>query len=52
MIKINNSLNDKTIQGKEGIISSKNSKVVVCVITTNEELMVAKYTSQFVQNNK
>lgn len=51
-IKINNSLNDNTIQGKEGIISSKNSKVVVCVITTNEELMVAKYTSQFVQNNK
>lgn len=51
-IKINNSLNDKIIQGKEGIISSRNSKVVVCVITTNEELMVAKYTSQFVQNNK
>lgn len=50
-IKIDDSLNDEIINGKEGIISSKNSKVSVCVIATNEELMVAKYTLRFIQNN-
>ena len=51
-IKISNSLNDQTIHGKEGIISSKNSRAMVCVIATNEELMVAKYTYKFVKNHK
>ncbi len=51
-IKINNSLNNETIHGKEGIISSKDSRAIVCVIATNEELMVAKYTSKFVENHK
>lgn len=51
-IKISNSLNDQTIHGKEGIISSKDSRAMVCVIATNEELMVAKYTSKFVKNHK
>ncbi len=51
-IDINDSVNAETINGKEGIISSKNSKIPVCVITTNEELMIAKYTMNVIQNNK
>lgn len=51
-IDINNSINTETINGKEGVISSKNSKVSVCVVTTNEELMIAKYTIKVIQNNK
>lgn len=34
--------NDETRFGKEGIISSKNSKIPVYVIATNEELMMAR----------
>lgn len=51
-IDINDSTNAETINGKEGIISSKNSKIPVCVITTNEELMIAKYTMNLIRNNK
>ncbi len=51
-IDINDSTNAETINGKEGIISSKNSKIPVCVITTNEELMIAKYTMSLIRNNK
>ena len=51
-IDINDSTNAETINGKEGIISSKNSKIPVCVITTNEELMIAKYTMQLIRNEK
>ena len=35
-------LNDETRFGKEGIISTKNSKIPVYVIATNEELMMAR----------
>ena len=35
-------VNDETRFGKEGIISSKNSKIPVYVIATNEELMMAR----------
>ena len=35
-------LNDETRFGKEGIISTKNSKIPVYVIGTNEELMMAR----------
>ena len=35
-------LNDETRLGKEGIISTKNSKIPVYVIGTNEELMMAR----------
>ncbi|PZT48473.1 acetate kinase [Helicobacter valdiviensis] len=34
--------------GKEGIISTKDSKVKVCVIPTNEELMIARDTLEIV----
>ncbi len=51
-IDINDSTNAETINGKEGIISSKNSKIPVCVITTNEELMIAKYTMKLIRNDK
>lgn len=36
--------------GKEGIISTKDSKVKVCVIPTNEELMIARDTKALVSN--
>ena len=35
-------VNDKTILGVEGIISTKNSKIPIYVIGTNEELMMAR----------
>lgn len=41
-IEINKMANAETIHGKEGIISTENSKVSVCIIPTNEELMIAK----------
>lgn len=38
----NREVNDSTRFGKEGIISTKNSKIPVYVICTNEELMMAR----------
>ena len=38
--------------GKEGIISTKDSKVRVCVIPTNEELMIARDTCAIVSKHK
>ncbi len=37
---------NKTIQGEEAIISTPNSKVTVCVIPTDEELMIAMDTDE------
>ena len=49
-VKIDDSLNDKMIQGNEGIISSDGSKTAVCVVLTNEELMIAQDTLRLIQN--
>ena len=38
----NREVNDSTRFGKEGVISTKNSKIPVYVICTNEELMMAR----------
>ncbi|CAM2877005.1 acetate kinase [Helicobacter burdigaliensis] len=46
-ITLDEEANLQTI-GKEGIISTKNSKVKVCVIPTNEELMIARDTLEIV----
>jgi acetate kinase len=34
------------VRGEERIISSKNSKVTVCLIPTDEELMIAQDTAE------
>lgn len=44
-----NELNDITRLGKEGIISSKDSKVPIYVISTNEELVMAKDAYELVK---
>ena len=45
-IKLDEEKNEETItrKGKEGVISSKDSKVPVYVIATDEELMIARDT--------
>ena len=40
--------NANNVRGKEAIISSPNSKVTVCVIPTDEELMIARDTMNLV----
>ncbi|MDA3966817.1 MULTISPECIES: acetate kinase [Helicobacter] len=46
-ITLDEKANLETI-GKEGIISTKDSKVKVCVIPTNEELVIARDTKELV----
>lgn len=41
---------NKKIRGEESIISTSDSKVTVCVIPTNEELMIASDTLNLLQN--
>lgn len=48
-IKIDQSLNKKMIRGNEGIISDTSSKIPVVVLPTNEELMIALDTLNFVK---
>jgi len=43
-LKIDEDINKATVEGKEGEISSKESKVDVYVIPTNEELAIARKT--------
>jgi len=47
-IKIDHEANNT--QGKEAVISAPDSKVTVCVIPTDEELMIAKDTMALLQN--
>lgn len=47
-VKLNQEVNIKTI-GTEAIISTPDSKVTVCVIPTNEELMIAQDTYDLVK---
>jgi acetate kinase len=46
-VNINKDVNN-TIRGDEAIISTSDSKVTVCVIPTDEELMIAKDTMALV----
>ncbi|MDN5343150.1 acetate kinase [Oceanotoga sp. DSM 15011] len=41
---------NKTLNGKEGIISTDSSKVKVLIIPTDEELMIARDTKKIVEN--
>jgi acetate kinase len=47
-IKIDAIVNDETIHGKEGKISTFDSQIPVYVISTNEELMIARDTRSIV----
>lgn len=49
-IKIDSEVNAVIRKGKEGEISTKDSKVKVFVIPTNEELMIARDTKNIVEN--
>ena len=46
-VELDNALND-TIRGKEALISTPASRVKVCVIPTDEELMIARDTEEIV----
>ena len=48
-LKIDPELNDQMVGGKEGKISTYDSKVAVYVIPTNEELVIARDTKQIVE---
>ena len=39
-------------RGKEVVISTPDSKVTVCVIPTNEEIMIARDTKELVENKQ
>ena len=49
-VKMDYELN-KTIHGKEAIVSTDDSKVKVLVIPTNEELVIARDTKELAKNN-
>ena len=48
-IKLDSRLNETTKGGKEGKISSEDSSVPVWIISTNEELIIARDTKQIVE---
>lgn len=48
-VKVDPALNNAMIRGKEGKISTPDSKVQVFVIPTNEELVIARDTMELVQ---
>lgn len=48
-VKLNEEINIKTV-GTEALISTEDSKVKVCVIPTNEELVIAQDTYNIVKN--
>ena len=46
-MKIDKELNN--FRGEERVISTPDSKVTVCVIPTNEEIMIARDTKELVE---
>ena len=48
-VKIDDTLNEQMIRGKEGKISTDDSTVAVYVIPTNEELVIARDTMALVK---
>lgn len=51
-VKIDEELNDKTWRGKEGVISTPDSKVKVVVVMTDEEYMIAHDTEAIVEGRE
>jgi acetate kinase len=49
-VHIDDKLNEETVGGKEGLISTPESKLKVYVIPTNEELIIARDTCRVVLN--
>lgn len=49
-VKVDRELNESMIHGKEGKISTEDSKVSVYVIPTNEEIVIARDTKDIVTN--
>ncbi|MDR3178498.1 MAG: acetate kinase [Oscillospiraceae bacterium] len=49
-IEIDKKLNKTTVERKQGVISTKNSKIAVFVIPTNEELMIAREAQKTILN--
>lgn len=49
-VEIDDSKNEE-LNGSEGIISTKDSKVTVMIVPTNEELMIARDTKKIVDGN-
>lgn len=41
-LRLDPALNAATVRGKEGVISAPNSAIEVCVLATNEELIIAR----------
>ena len=51
-LKIDEKLNNQMIRGKEGKISTNDSKIDVFVIPTNEELLIARDTKNLIEQKK
>lgn len=51
-VKIDSKLNNDMVGGKEGLISTDDSKIDVYVIPTNEELVIARDTKAIVESIK
>ena len=49
-VKIDPSANESIVRGKEGIISTPNSRIQVLVIPANEELVIAREVYRFMQS--
>ena len=49
--KIDREKAKEMVGGKEGIISTKDSKIYICVVPTNEELLIARDTKRLVLNS-
>jgi len=49
-ISLDDKKNEKMVAGKEGIISTKDSKIKIYVIPTNEELIIARDSFRIVTN--
>jgi acetate kinase len=48
-VVLDSAANEATIRGKEGIISAPESKIKVCVIPANEELVIAREVYRFIK---
>ena len=49
-VNINESVNQKTVQGAEAELTNKSDKVRVFILATNEELMIARDTKEIVDS--
>lgn len=49
-VQIDEKVNEETWHGKQGVISTPDSKVVVAVVPTDEEYLIAKDTAEIVSN--